>query len=325
MSIRTRVFAVVALSCLAATAALTASGAAAPQATATRLGAAAGRSILVTDYDQAHLKTLGRMAIVPLGRRSTRRHVGDLRCERVYFASGRGICLAFGGGGFGQLYSAAIFNDRFEVTGRIGLDGPPTRTRVSPDGRYGAATVFVAGDSYSVEGSFSTRTLLIDMRRGKVFANLEQFTVTHKGNRIDAPDVNFWGVTFRRDRNRFYATMATGGKTYLIDGNVATRTARTLRENVECPSLSPDGTRIAYKKLVRVAENHARAWRLTVLDLRTMRDTAVAERASIDDQVEWLGDRLLYGKDKDVWMVPSDGTDAPVRLLVNASSPSVLG
>ena len=41
--------------------------------------------------------------------------------------------------------------------------------------------------------------------------------------------------------------MATGGKTYLIEGSVAERTARVLHENVECPSLSPDGTRIAYK------------------------------------------------------------------------------
>ena len=51
-----------------------------------------------------------------------------------------------------------------------------------------------------------------------VVASLEQFRVTHRGRTIDAPDVNVWGVTFARDSDRFYATLATGGETYLIEG-----------------------------------------------------------------------------------------------------------
>jgi hypothetical protein len=70
---------------------------------------------------------------------------------------------------------------------------------------------------------------------------------------VDAPNVNFWGITFARDSDRFYATMATGGRvaeiganggTHLIEGSVAARTAKVIHDNVECPSLSPDGTRI---------------------------------------------------------------------------------
>ena len=78
-------------------------------------------------------------------------------------------------------------------------------------------------------------------------------------------------MTFAADGDTFYATLATAGKTHLIKGSLRNRRARTLRSNVECPSLSPDGTRVAYKKRVGTGDN---PWRLHVLDLATMRDTA---------------------------------------------------
>lgn len=34
-------------------------------------------------------------------------------------------------------------------------------------------------------------------------------------------------------------------------GDVTARTLTTVHRNVECPSLSPDGTRVAYKKRVK--------------------------------------------------------------------------
>ena len=242
-----------------------------------------------------------------------------LRCLRVHYAAGRGICVT--PSKTGATFEAAIFDDRFRVLGTIGLEGAPSRARVSPDGRYGTVTTFVGGHSYAEPGQFSTATVLIDMEKRKPIANLEKFAVTRDGKAIDAPDVNYWGVTFTPDSNRFYATLGTGSKTYLIEGDVRARTARTVRENVECPSVSPDGTRIAYKKLVGAPAG----WRLHVLDLRTMRDTPVADERPIDDQVEWLDDRrLLYGASQQVWEAPADGSGAPRRFLTAAESPAVV-
>jgi Tol biopolymer transport system component len=144
----------------------------------------------------------------------------------------------------------------------------------------------------------------------------------HGERRVTAIDVNFWGVTFARDSDRFFATLATGGKTYLIEGSVRRREARVIHENVECPSLSPDGTRIAFKKRTGSAEA---PWRLTVLDLRTMAETPLAEPRSVDDQAEWLDDdHVLYGVDGAVWSVRADGRGRPSRFIAGAASPAVV-
>ena len=64
-------------------------------------------------------------------------------------------------------------------------------------------------------------------------------------------------------------------------------------------------------------------WRLHVLDLRTMADTALAETRMVDDQAEWLDDgTVLYGLEGAVWSVPADGTGAPRQLLAGALSPA---
>ncbi len=95
-----------------------------------------------------------------------------------------------------------------------------------------------------------------------------------------------------------------------------------IHENVECPSLSPDGTRIAFKKRTG---SKGSPWRLTVLDLATMRETPLSERRSVDDQAEWLDDgRVLYGVDGDVWMARADGTGQPRRYLAQADSPAAV-
>jgi Tol biopolymer transport system component len=103
----------------------------------------------------------------------------------------------------------------------------------------------------------------------------------------------------------------------------------TLAENVECPSLSPDGTRVAYKKRVLTG---ASLWHEYVLDLRTLRQTPLAERHSVDDQATWLDDRTLAyalpanGRvgSSDLWSVPADGTGTPRLLIAGASSPAPL-
>lgn len=261
----------------------------------------------------------GRIALAPLQDPASARTMTGLTCERAHAAAGRGLCL-IPEGGLVTRYWAVLFDDRFSEGARIELAGSPSRARVSADGRYGAATVFVFGHSYA-DAAFSTQTTVIDMAAGTVIDELERFTAYRDGTRIHAPDFNYWGVTFAADSNVFYATLRTAGTTYLVQGDVAAREVRVLRENVECPSLSPDGKRIGFKKLV----GGPGQWRFAVLDLATMEETLLGETESVDDQLEWLDDdRVLYGKAGGIWSVPSDGSGAPTLIVPDALSPAVL-
>ena len=224
--------------------------------------------------------------------------------------------------GLVSTYVALTLNADLQPIHRIPLSGAPTRARVSPDGRYGAATVFVFGHSYA-DANFSTQTTMIDMSSGTSLGDLEEYATTRDGATWASEDFNFWGVTFAQaDSDVFYATVRSAGKTYLVEGDVEARTMRVLRENVECPSLSPDGTRIAFKKLI---EGLVGQWRLHVLDLATMEETPLAETRNIDDQVEWLDDEnVLYADGQDVWTVPSDGGGSPRLFIPEALSPAVV-
>ena len=96
---------------------------------------------------------------------------------------------------------------------------------------------------------------------------------------------------------------------------------KVLRDGVECPSLSPDGTRIVYKSRIGEGED----LRLKVLDLDSLQAHTVAERRPIDDQVEWLNDEtLIYSDDVEVFTVAADGGGAPRLVLHDASSPVTL-
>jgi hypothetical protein len=276
--------------------------------------------VLFRSRDGSVAATNGRVAAVPLARPDGPRKTLGRLCERSYFTRDRGLCLA-PKGDFLLTFEAQVLGPDARVVHELRLRGFPSRARISPDGRLGAATTFVQGHSYAAEGAFSTRTVLIDMERGTELAELEQFTVVRDGERIRSPDFNFWGVTFARDSNRFYATLATGGSTYLVEGDARARTATVLHENVECPSLSPDGTRIAYKKLV----GGPGEWRIHVLDLETMTETPLAETRVVDDQVEWLDDRnVLYGIERAIWTARADGSGTPRVFIADADSPAVL-
>ncbi|HEV7805308.1 MAG TPA: hypothetical protein VGO80_05805 [Solirubrobacteraceae bacterium] len=276
--------------------------------------------VVFRSLDRGSPGSFGQLALANLRGSTATRTRQALRCERVYFGPTTGLCLTRGNG-FAEGYRAQIVDTDLRIRNEIDIAGIPSRARVSPDGRYGSVTSFVTGHSYAEAGAFSTQTTLIDLARGTTDADLEQFT-TYRGSRqVTALDVNFWGVTFARDSDRFYATLATGGKTYLVEGSVADRTMRTIHENVECPSLAPGGRWIAYKKRV---DGRDGPWRLFVLDLQTMRETPLAETRSVDDQAEWLDDHhLLYVLHDEIWIVPSDGSGRPIRFMPRAESPTV--
>jgi len=291
-------------------------------ATPTRSAALTPPYVVFRSLDRsAGAGRFGELTSTPAGAPGRPRRYSGRLCERVYASAAGGICIARRRSLIGA-YEAQLLAPDGRVRHSVPLNGVPSRARVSQDGRYGATTTFVTGHSYASPGAFSTETLLIDMRSGAAIANLESFTVSLEGRVVDAADVQFWGVTFERASDRFYATLATRGKTYLIRGQVSTRTARVIHRNVECPSLSPDGTRIGYKKLVR---GNGKPWRFHVLDLATGVETPLAETRSIDDQLEWLDDdNVLYGAAGDVWTVRADGSGAAREYLAAADSPAVV-
>jgi hypothetical protein len=271
--------------------------------------------LMVRAVDPANTRLNGRVYEVDDGK--VKRGSGDLACERVYYAGGRGICMGVAASGVD--YDATIFDSNLRAVDEIALTGLPSRARVSADGRYGAMTVFVSGDSYLESASaFSTRTTIVDMSDGAQIGQLEQFDVSKDGRPFDAVDFNFWGVTFASDPNTFYATLATGDEHYLVEGDVSDESMRVLRDGVECPSLSPDNKRIAYKSRI----GNENRWRLRVLDLDTLADHGVSESRSIDDQVEWLDDQTLaYSDETNVYTVPADGGGEARVLVRDATSP----
>jgi hypothetical protein len=272
--------------------------------------------MVVLDRDRKHPKAWGRLVII--GNDKVRR-LGKLSCERVAFAAGHGICLSQARSLPTPTYEARLFDANQKVTGKLSVPGSPSRARVSPDGRYAASTTFVGGDGYANPGAFSTRTRVYDVAAGKSLGDLEDYKVTHDGKTIDKVDFNFWGVTFTGQGAQFYATLGTGSHHYLIKGDAMAKTATVVRDGVECPSLSPDGTRIGFK--ARIGKPFK--WRFHVLDLKTGKETALQETRSVDDQIAWLDDkRLAYGVGEEVMEVPADGSAAPRLMLASASNPN---
>jgi hypothetical protein len=227
-------------------------------------------------------------------------------------------------------YRAVIFDDKFQSRHTVNLTGIPSRTRVSPDGKLAAITVFVSGHSYA-GGAFSTMTTIVDTAGGTTVGELEQFAVTRDGKPFKVVDFNFWGVTFASDSNTFYATLGTGNEQLLVRGDVRAKTAVVLRGGVECPAISPDGKRVAFKK--RDVINGVFGWRLATLDLDTLADRVVTgETRSIDDQVEWIdATRIAYGISDDthglggtsVWAVDVDAGTPSTLWIRGAYSASV--
>ena len=269
----------------------------------------------------------GKVSTVALSTPGGARTVSPLTCERVAATRKALSCLSrldTDPVGYREtLYEADGSENVF-----WSLPGPPSRTRLSPDSQLAAWTGFVDGESYGGV-AFSTQTIITRVH-GTYYGPLDGFTFLVDAKPYAAADLNFWGVTFADDGNTFYATAASEGRTWLARGNLRGRTLVAVREGAECPSLSPDGTRVAYKKNLGTAD--APRWTLAVYDLGSKAETVLPLTGNVDDQAEWLDDRTLLfglpvaGSDGDftVYSAPADGSAAESVFLEHAWSPSVV-
>lgn len=271
--------------------------------------------------------TYGKLAVVRADDPAGVRAVVNSTCERVYATATDAVCITASRGVVGT-YGVQMLDSRLQPTTSSALTGLPSRARITRDGSLVATTTFIVGQTYA-SSTFSTETT-IRTSGGRVLDNIEMFTTTVDGTRLTAVDKNFWGVTFVDDDN-FYATGASGGKTWLMRGSISKKTMTSVHTDAECPSLSPDRTRVAYK--VRLGNPAPGQWHLAVLDLATNTQTVLAETRSVDDQVEWLdNDHVLYSLPRsgtqattsDIWQLPADGSGQPSVLIPEGASPAVV-
>lgn len=271
----------------------------------------------------------GMIGTVPLADPAGARSLADVACDRVYGTLQNIVCLKTNRG-LVTSFEAVLLNPDWQPARSWAVPGIPSRTRLSADGTLVATTVFVTGHSYG-GGGFSTETSITTAQDGGGTGNLEDFALLVNGNRVTAADRNIWGVTFAPGQSdAFYATAASSGRIWLVQGSISARTLTAIHDGVECPSLSPDGTRIAYKK--NTGSPLAAHWRVAVLELATGKETVLSEPRSVDDQIEWRDDRtLLYGLardgaagDSDIWQIGADPASRSSLYIEHAWSPSVL-
>jgi hypothetical protein len=268
----------------------------------------------------------GLVAAVALDDPSGPREVTDLACDRIDASATASVCLRTHRG-IVTTFEATLYTADGDKERTWQLSGLPSRTRLADSG-YVATTAFVTGHSYATIG-FSTETVIQDAS-GTKSMNLEQFRLLIDGQENSAADRNFWGVTFASDADTFYATAASSGQTWLVRGSLRERTLASVTDAAECPSISPDGKRIAYKK--NVATGPVADWRIAVYNLADGSERLLPGDRTVDDQVEWLDDdTILYGLprqgvagDSDVWAVSANGSSDPSIFIEHAWSPSVV-
>lgn len=178
----------------------------------------------------------GRVAVVPVDAPSGPRAFTPASCERVHAVRGTAVCLV-ALRGLATTYRVKILGPQWTPVSERAVPGLPSRARLSSDGALTATTTFVYGDSYASPGQFSTRTL-IGPTGGADPVDVEQFTLRVDGRPVTAVDRNVWGVTFADD-DRFYATAASGGRTWLVEGSRSGRTLTALRRTSSAPRCPP--------------------------------------------------------------------------------------
>lgn len=266
----------------------------------------------------------GKLAAVSLDDPQGERSLAQTACDRADAAAGIISCMRTVRG-VPTTFETDVLDASGDLIETQPLAGLPSRTRVS-DGGLVATTSFVTGHSYATD-SFSTETV-IKGTDGADYGNLEYFTLMVDGQELTAIDRNVWGVTFVNE-DEFYATAASDGKTWLMKGSISAQSMTSVLENAECPSISPERDKVAYKKRsTRLGLIH---WDIAVLDLATMKEISIPLDDGYDDQIEWLDNNtMLFGQprtgevgDSDIFKVKVEENAIPELFIEHAWSPSV--
>lgn len=303
--------------------------ASAPTVASTDLGAATAGPHIVFRSTLPGAR-YAQVAVVPLTDPDGPRAFTDATCDQLDTVGTTTSCLRVVRE-VATRYEASVLDSTWRDTSTWALPGIPSRSRISPDGGLVATTAFVNEQACSKVG-MSTETR-IHRSDGTDLGTLEEYALTVDGKAYTAADRNFWGVSFVDD-DTFYATgtSASANATWLLKGSVSARTLTALRTGADTPSVSPDGTRVAYKKLVRT-DAAKKVWAFAVLDLSTGTETVYDVTTGADDQVEWLdGTTILYGLARadepgttDVWSLDIGTLAAtPTVLIPGAWSPAVV-
>ncbi len=252
-----------------------------------------------------------------------------LHCDRVHNGAAVIACLRTVPG---QGLKLDLADRQAKVLGTLNFPNVliASRVRVSPDGATVALTGFSAGHTY-IGTDFSTRTYLIDAVNRRVMSDVSMFKVIEaNGLTLAAKRINVWGVTFDPHHSgRFLATVGAGGGVFLAAGDSKSKTLTLMRADMECPSFSPDGKKVAFKR-----RNGANGWWPAVYEIASGRESVMKDKRSIDDQIEWLDDATImyeiapaastdvHGALTEVMVRKADGSGSASVLRVNAGSPS---
>ena len=273
----------------------------------------------------------GLVAQVPLSDPAGPRTATATACDRIARAGTSTVCLRTVRGVV-TTYQAELLDAQGETVQHWALPGIPSRTRSSPDGSLIATTSYVANHcAAQVAPPTETRIRTAD---GTDLGNLEQWTLLVDGAPFTAVDRNLWDVSFVDD-DTFYVTVGaqSAGTTWIARGSVATRTITSVHAGGTTPSVSPDGSRIAFVTSDRTADG-GQVQVYALLDIGSGTTTVYPRTTGAGDQVEWLDDTtFLYGVPRadlpgtsDVWALDTTAADpTPVVLVPGAASPTVVG
>ena len=151
----------------------------------------------------------GRIASVPMSDPAAAPQVSGLRCDRFAVAAQTAVCLAVRPGTLPPVTDVLVLDDHLAIKHKESLPGTPSRAPGLP-GRQTAFTGRCSSPATptpppaSRPAPDSTKWTPAGWSRRS-----RNWPCWSTASRYFASDANFWGITFARDDNLFYATLAS--------------------------------------------------------------------------------------------------------------------